>query len=100
MLRQGREPRGLFASGTAVSESFAAPHWDEKKAALGVPTNYVTFQCDVLLVPGEQPILRRDLLKGHPILGQQHWDTQVSGIAIRAAVLPELEELWHGMVSR
>jgi len=97
LLKQGAEPRGLFASGTAVSAPFSAPHWDEEKAALGVPANYIELQFDALLIP-EESILRRDLLKGHPILGIQYWDTQVSGIAIKAAVLPELEELWHGIV--
>ena len=41
LLKQGAEPRGLFASGTAVSAPFSAPHWDEEKAALGVPANYI-----------------------------------------------------------
>jgi hypothetical protein len=99
LLKQGTDPRGLFASGTAVSEPFAAPHWDEEKAALCVPANYVTFQYDMLLVPGEQPILRRDLLKGHPVLGRQYWDTQASGTAIKPALLAELERLWHDFVN-
>lgn len=94
LFKQGAEPRGIFASGIALSPSFAASHWDEEKAALGVPSNYVLLQFDTLLVP-EETILPRDLLKGHPILGRQHWDTQVSGTAIKAAVLPELEQIWH-----
>lgn len=94
LLKQGAEPRGIFASGTAVSAPFSAPHWDEEKAALGVPANYIELQFDALLIP-EESILRRDLLKGHPILSVQYWDTQVSGIAIKTAVLPKLEELWR-----
>jgi 5-methylcytosine-specific restriction protein A len=94
MLKQGTEPRGIFASGTAVSHPFAAPHWDEEKAALGVHTNYVKLQCDTLLIP-EELILPRDLLKGHPILGRQYWDTQVSGTAVKQAVLVELEKIWQ-----
>ena len=96
LLKQGTEPRGIFASGTAVSHPFTAPHWDEGKAALGMPANYVELQFDALLVP-EQALLRRDLLKGHPVLGQQYWDTQVSGISIKTAVLPELEAFWRGI---
>jgi hypothetical protein len=98
LLKQGAEPRGIFASGTAVSEPFAAPHWDEKKAALGVHSNYVVLQFDTLLLP-EEAILPRDLLKGHPILGRQYWDTQVSGIAIKTAVLVELEEIWKQLTN-
>ena len=94
MLKQGAEPRGIFASGTSVSEPFTAPHWDEEKAALGIHSNYIELQFDTLLIP-EESILRRDLLKGHPILGRQYWDTQVSGIAIKTAVLAELEKLWQ-----
>jgi hypothetical protein len=95
LLKQGAEPRGIFASGTAVTEPFTAPHWDEEKAAIGVHSNYVVLQFDTLLIP-EETILHRDLLKGHPILGQQYWDTQVSGIAIKTTVLAELEEIWKG----
>lgn len=94
LLKQGSEPRGIFASGTAVSEPFATLHWDEEKAALGVLSNYIELQFDTLLLP-EEAILPRDLLKGHPILGRQYWDTQVSGIAIKTAVLAELEEIWR-----
>ncbi|MFN2277653.1 MAG: hypothetical protein ACK2UR_08590, partial [Candidatus Promineifilaceae bacterium] len=97
LLKQGAEPRGLFASGSAVSEPFSALHWDEEKAALGVHATYVVMQFETLLIP-EDTILRRDLLKGHPILSQQHWDTQVSGIAIKTAVLPELERFWQDIV--
>lgn len=96
LLKQGAEPRGIFASGSAVSKTFSAPHWDIQKAALGMPANYVVMQFDTLLIP-EETILRRDFLKGHPLLGQQNWDTQVSGIAIKTAVLPELEKLWRGI---
>lgn len=97
LLKQGGEPRGIFASGSAVSQTFSAPHWDEEKAALGVPANYVEMQFEALLIPDEA-ILRRDFLKGHPILSRQHWDTQVSGTTIKPAVLPELEQLWRGIV--
>jgi len=97
LLKQGVEPRGIFASGSAVSEPFSTLHWDEEKAALGVPATYVVMQFDTLLMP-EDTILRRDFLKGHPILSRQHWDTQVSGIAIKTAVLPELERFWRDIV--
>lgn len=98
LLKQGTEPRGIFASGTAVSESFTAPHWDEEKAAVGVNANYIELQFDTLLLP-EKSILPRDLLKGHPVLGQQFWDTQVSGTAIKTAVLAELEKIWSHLTN-
>jgi hypothetical protein len=94
LLKQGAEPRGIFASGTAISQPFADLHWDEEKAALGVHSNYIKMQFDTLFIP-EEAILRRDLLKGHPLLAQQYWDTRVSGMAIKAAVLVELEKIWQ-----
>lgn len=96
LLKQGSEPRGVFASGTAVSTVFAAPHWDTPKAALGIPANYVDLVFDKLLVP-EEAILRRDLLVGHPLLSRQHWDTQVSGTVIKTAVWDALETLWRSL---
>jgi hypothetical protein len=96
LLKQGAEPRGIFASGTALSQPFSDLHWDKEKAAFGVHSNYIKMQFDTLLIP-EEAILPRDLLKGHPVLGQQYWDTQMSGITIKMAVLTELEAIWQGM---
>ena len=50
-----------------------------------------------LEVEALQADLPRDLLKGHPVLGQQFWDTQVSGTAIKTAVLAELENFWQSI---
>lgn len=46
-LRQGVEPRGLFASGWALSEPYLANHWADE-SALPRQTLYVDIDFDAL----------------------------------------------------
>ena len=93
LIRQGEEPRGIFASGLSDSDWYEALHWDETKARAGVTTHYVDVRFDVLLNPKERPILAREFLDASPF-SDQHWDTQSSGISIREHVAVALEEEW------
>ena len=93
LIRQGEEPRGIFASGLSDSDWYEALHWDETKARAGVTTHYVDVRFDVLLNPKERPILAREFLDAPPF-SDQHWDTQSSGISIREHVAVALEEEW------
>jgi len=93
LIRLGKRPKGIVASGVIVKGSFAALHWDETYAAVGRTMRYVEVQLDRLLEPGIDAILPRDLLKAPP-LGEMHWDTQMSGIRIPDHVASVLEEIW------
>ena len=93
LIRQGEEPRGIFASGVADSGWYEDLHWGEAKARAGVTTHYVNVRFDALLDPRERPILARELLDAPPF-SDQHWDTQSSGIQIRGHVAAALEEEW------
>lgn len=93
LIRLGKRPKGIVASGIIVKGSFEALHWDEAYAAVGRTMRYVEVQLDRLLEPGIDRILPRDLLKAPP-LGEMHWDTQMSGIRIPAPVASGLEEIW------
>ena len=91
LIRLGRkEPKGICASGYAVSNVYQGQHWSgepNKKA------NYISFEYDILLNPEKEKILEMDVLKSGK-LSEQHWSTQISGISIKSHVAEELEKVW------
>jgi len=93
LIRLGEEPKGIFASGSIVKDSFEDLHWDKEKFSLGETTNYVEIRYDTLLNPDIDSILPRELLNT-PVLSEMHWDTQMSGVQIPDNVARELEQLW------
>jgi len=98
----GKGPKGICASGYAVSDVYQDDHWSgepNKKA------NYVRIEYDILLNPENENILSIDYLKTNKKLSEQHWSTQSSGIQIRPNVAEELEKAWfdftlkeHGLI--
>ncbi len=91
LLRQGREPRGIIASGVVTSEEpFEDTHYSEPdRTAI-----YVDARFDVLLHPDREAILPRARLN-EPPLDTVHWDTQAGGITIPPDAAAALEELWR-----
>ena len=96
-LRQGVEPRGIFASGFFSGPPTAGEHWEEDKRRRGIPLLRVQIRLDVLLDPLLDPILPRFLLNA-PRFGGMHWNTQVSGITIPNPVAAELEAAWRNFI--
>lgn len=95
LLRQGKEPRGIFASGWAVSDAYPDEHWDED--APSSVTMYVELRFDALLNPEKEVILSRQALDV-PVLREVHWNTQRSGIRINDKAAAVLERIWAGTV--
>lgn len=89
LLKQSQEPRGIIASGWAASDVYEAPHWDMARPY--ATARYIDVQFDTLLDPDE-PLPRELLNQG--VLGQMHWDSQSSGVAIPDVVAERLERLW------
>jgi len=58
MLRQGAEPRGLFASGRASTDWYEGPNWRGPGYC-----HYVDLVYDVLLDPARDAILPREALR-------------------------------------
>lgn len=96
MIQLGQQPKGIFASGYTTTDSYQDIHWDEGKRSLGEPANYVKIQYDVLLHPGTDSILPREILNHFP-LSKMRWDTRMSGIQIPDDVVAELELLWKNV---
>ena len=91
MLRQGNEPRGLFASGRALTDWYEGPNWRGPGYC-----HYVDFAYDMLLDPLREALLPRDELRSGK-LARMYWDTQSSGPRIPPDVATELERIWASL---
>lgn len=93
LIRLGLQPKGIIASGWAVSDVQQGKHWDRKLARQGKQALYVDIDLDVLLNPDTEDIFpRTELDKGS--FAEMHWDTQASGVRIPDHVARELERKW------
>lgn len=91
MLRQGSEPRGLFASGRALTDWYEGPDWRGPGYC-----HYVDLAYDKLLDPVRDGLLPRDELRSGK-LARMYWDTQSSGPRIPPEVAAELERIWSSL---
>lgn len=92
LMRLGVEPRGIVASGWAISETKPGPHWAPERAALGDTALYVDAEFERVLDPDvDQPLPHDDLEQRLPDF---HWSPQASGIEIPSDIAVALEEAW------
>jgi 5-methylcytosine-specific restriction enzyme A len=98
LLRQGKEPRGLIASGKATSEVFEAPHWRGDDETRSPVARYIDVRFDILLDADQEPIFRREWLDAESLSGV-HWNTQVSGIRIPEPIASTLEREWASFLA-
>jgi uncharacterized protein (DUF433 family) len=94
MLKQGRPPRGIVASGWITSTPYAEEHWDLTKKKKGIKAHFVKLRFEALLVPEKEPILGVGELNRGP-LATVHWRTQMSGIRIPDEAAVVLERVWE-----
>lgn len=96
LIKLGKDPRGIIASGYVTSELYDSEHWDEEKRLKGITVKRVNVDFDIVLNPDNEEILNiEELNKG--ILANQHWSSQSSGIRIRDEVIKELEYKWMNL---
>ncbi|HET9679759.1 MAG TPA: DUF3883 domain-containing protein [Gammaproteobacteria bacterium] len=94
LIRQGREPRGMVASGHVTRGSYEAPHLEaqdsgrSKKGAM-----FVDIRFDVLTEPRREALLPRSRLN-ESIFSSFVWDIQASGVQIPDNISGELEKVW------
>ena len=93
LLRQGVEPRGIVASGTALGAPEADDSWDTARRK----TLYVSLRTDALLDPEVDGVLPLAQLQDGP-LGKVNWRTQSSGISIPDAATTDLEKRWQAFL--
>ena len=91
LIKVGKEPRGMIASGYALSKSFEGTHWDLEKRAQGKKIHrvYVSFdsiRTDDAIMPMKKLI---------DLAGNYHWSSQASGVEIPDSIAQKLENYWE-----
>ncbi|MCR4894865.1 MAG: hypothetical protein K5911_09050 [Eubacteriales bacterium] len=92
LIRLGEEPKGMIASGYAVSPVFEGTHWDPDKRVAGIEARRVYIRFDKIL-DVDTGILDINELKR--IDGYMCWSSQSSGISIPDEVAACLELSWE-----
>ncbi len=93
LLRQGVEPKGIVASGWVTKAPFAAPHWDNDRAAKGETAYFIEFAADALLDPNvTAPFDTRNAQAGP--LADVQINAPASGNSIPDEVALALSEAW------
>lgn len=99
LIRLGKEPKGIVASGWATSQRKKKLHWLVEYAKEGIEATYIDVRFDVLLDAGNEEIFSRERLnKG--ILRNMRWDSEVSGIRIEDRIAATLEKDWVNFVGK
>ena len=95
LIRLGKEPRGIFASGYAAEYPFVHDHWDEQE---GHKAWYVDVYWDTLLNPYDgRSMLLRDELEFHS--PEQRWSPPASGEQIKEEVTARVESAWQNLTT-
>lgn len=91
LMRLGSEPRGIFASGYAVSEPEEDHHWD---GVAGHKAWYVDVRWDTMANPydAKSMLLREEL---EFISTEQRWTPPASGERIEEETAAKLEDVWR-----
>ena len=93
MIKLGSAPKGIVASGYALSEVFEGIHWDIAKRCEGKKARRIYIDFDKLLDYEIDSILTYDELK--EISSTYNWSTQSSGIEIPESIANSIEEKWR-----
>lgn len=93
-IRQGREPRGIFARGEVTRGSYEAANVDVQDAARGRNTLVVDVRFTELENAAEKVVIPRTALKGNA-LGKFVWDIRESGVKLPEPVAAALEKAWQ-----
>lgn len=92
MIRLGKEPRCIVASGYAATNVFKSLHWEEHRAFKGDMSKYIYVEFDKIIQPQKSP-LPMSVLKN--ISPTYKWNSQASGVSIPEGIAKELEMLWN-----
>ncbi len=91
LIRLGMEPRGIIASGYALTPVFEGTHWNPEKREAGCKARRIYIRFDKIL-DVDRGILEMDDLKR--ISETMCWSAQSSGISIPDDTATKLEQIW------
>lgn len=91
LIRLGKEPRCIVASGYAATNVFKSLHWEQHRAIKGDMSKHVYVEFDKMVLPQESPLPMSVLKDIAPFFT---WSSQASGISIPDEIAEELEKIW------
>lgn len=92
LIKLGSAPKGIVASGYAVTGVFEGTHWDSDKKAEGKKARRVVVDFDKIKDYEKDKILTFEKLK--IISDSFKWSSQSSGVEIPKNVADKLEKEW------
>lgn len=95
LIKLGKEPRGIMASGLVFDSVYRAPNWNKERRRKGELSNYVNIDFDVIRNPVSNDMLLMEQLK--KIDSHFTWSSQSSGIEIPEYIASKIETLWKEM---
>lgn len=94
LVRLGKEPKGIMASGFVKTSPFLSEHWN----GTGKLVHRVLIDFDVILKPDKESLLSIDILNQGE-LASCNWTPQASGVEISSEFTEELEAVWFDFLS-
>jgi len=95
ICKVGKNGRGIFASGTIISNPTQLPHWKGD----GSLTPRVFINLDAMINGRSESILTIDVLNTR-VSSKQHWTPQSSGIKITEPYAEKLEKVWFEFLEK
>lgn len=92
LLKQGVDPKGIIASGKAVTGVYERAHGDPDRAAKQDKANEVDVEFDAIVPPDSVLPVATLQTDG---LADMHWATESSGVRIPDQAAAELERRWR-----
>lgn len=94
LLRQGKEPFGIVASGIATDEVVQQQHWDADRRRRGIRSNHVDIDFDAVVDPTSFPVLSVEEIMSPPFRDWL-WRTASGGIELTEAEAKVLDSRWR-----
>jgi 5-methylcytosine-specific restriction protein A len=98
LIKLGKEPRGIVASGYVTSKPYELDHWEDAKNDSSQTANYVCVKFDVILDPDISILPYEHLPTG--TYRKMHWSPQASGVTIPDDIAEQLETDWGVLIKK
>ncbi len=94
LMRLGKEPKGICASGRIISSPTPDEHWDNKEGS----TYYVEVEFETILDPNNESIFLIEKQKG--IYKNYNWTPQSGGRTIPHEIAEQLQHDWSLLLAK
>ena len=94
LIRLGVDPKGIVASGHAMTGVFEGTHWDQQKATEGKKVLQIYIGFDTVINPELTPKRMIPYSELKHVSSTYHWSPYASGTSIPEDIADKLEDLW------